>query len=162
MKRYFLLSLILHSAPLLLLFLLSGSGSSEGDSKSNKASGSPDSATIVDKGANGKPKPPIEMEITLVDPEPPKSDGAPECAGDNWYGGIGIVQDERTGILLTVAKGYPAERAGLLVGDRLLTRLNIRGEVGTIATVTLVRDGSILQYNIMREKICTEQVSPQV
>lgn len=93
--------------------------------------------------------------------------GPPTHTGDNcsdWFGGIGITQryevphgaGER---LLTLVEevhhGYPAERAGIRAGDQVLNSYEIRGEVGTKATVKLIRDGQPLTLVITRDKICT-------
>lgn len=157
MKRYVGLSFFMHLTPLLVLLWLQPISGGTGDAQEgqgDKEGGDP--GEIMPKGDEGKPEPPSEIEVTLNIPKP-KGKGLRDCEGTNWYGGIGIMQNETTGEIIHIGKGYPADRAGLRLGDMLLTRDGIRGEPGSTVTLMLKRHGQLLQFDIVREKICTER-----
>jgi hypothetical protein len=93
----------------------------------------------------------VSVEIVSID------DVYGETPCDNWYGGIGIVQDI-LGTITQVAPGYPAYRAGLKVGDVIFSYGNgpIRGEIGTEVIVIIVRNQETMTLTLVREKICVE------
>ena len=87
------------------------------------------------------------------------------------FGGIGAEIDKKDGILIVVAplKGTPAEKSGILSGDKIL-RINkedatnitidkaislIRGQIGTNVELTILREGEkkTRDFNIIRENI---------
>jgi len=85
------------------------------------------------------------------------------------FGGIGAEIGMRKDILtvITPLKGSPAERAGLLAGDRIY-RINatstdgltldeavgyIRGEIGTTVKLTVAREESVREIDIIRDQI---------
>lgn len=143
MKRYYLISLILHC--LLLIATIkatppkkSGSGqgnsievSTESGEGSNGDGGDSDNKKIITKGEDGEGEP---------------------C--DDWYGGIGIIQDFENEITY-VAPGYPADNAGIRLGDVIVSQGEIRGEPGTILELTIFRKKIKLTFKLIREKICT-------
>jgi carboxyl-terminal processing protease len=90
------------------------------------------------------------------------------------FGGIGIEIDVKDNILTVIAplKGTPAERAGILAGD-LIAAINgkatdgisvegavdqIRGEVGTSVTLTLVRNKKAFDVKVTRESIQVPEI----
>lgn len=116
------------------------------------------------------------VEVDII-PPPQKGDalgkaeedgfGPPQHVGDDcehFFGGIGITQsygakslmDHSTIVVVAeVHHGYPAEKAGIKVGDEILNSSTIRGEIGTAVVVQTIRNGSPLRYTIVRDKICT-------
>lgn len=68
------------------------------------------------------------------------------------YGGIGIQQGLFD--ITVVFEGYAADRAGIKVGDELLSNGEIRGEPGTVVHIKVRRGKNILEFTIIREKIC--------
>lgn len=98
------------------------------------------------------------VEVSLVDlagtePAAPKGQ---ECK--EWFGGIGIEWNLSDGTIMRVYPGYPAARAGLVVGDRIPAHgPEIRGEPGTRAVVRgRHADGSDFTKVLVRAKICVE------
>jgi hypothetical protein len=82
----------------------------------------------------------------------------------NWYGGIGVqntFDTEGRTILVYVPKGYPAYDAGLEMGDELIDGCpNCKGPVGEEVNFWVKKPNSSLkQYFLIREKICTEDIS---
>lgn len=76
----------------------------------------------------------------------------------HWYGGIGImstIKNNNTQEVFDVSPGYPADKAGIQVGDVITPSEEIRGEPGTVITIIVRRYGQELKLNITREKICT-------
>lgn len=166
MRKYVLISFLLHLIFIvgLSLHFNGGSSSEEGGSKKEQGKGQGNSSsdnTFVPKGS---------MEISVVPPqaiespiETPdkKSKGVKECVGNNWYGGIGIKQNFETGAIAELAEGYPAQKAGLLIGDMIL-RVNgevygdIRGEPGTEVIIEVYRPSTnkTASIRLIRDKIC--------
>ncbi len=56
-----------------------------------------------------------------------------------------------------VGKNTPAEKAGLRVGDKFATPMQIRNvyPIGTTITLSIIRDGIIRYINVTVDKICT-------
>ena len=80
-----------------------------------------------------------------------------QCTGNDWFGGIGVTSQELLGEIQEVYAGYPAEKAGILVGDRVVsTNGDIRGDPGTVLNITIFRasTNSTLSFSIIRDKIC--------
>lgn len=90
---------------------------------------------------------------------------------NNAYVGIGVtimLREDGTGIDITkVTAGGPAEKAGILVGDILIaadgqsvlvdgldqTQELVRGEKGTTVSLTVLRDGQELTFEVVRDEI---------
>ena len=85
------------------------------------------------------------------------------------FAGVGMELDVKDGNLVVVAplKGTPAEAAGVVAGDRIVAiddkptdgmpietavRL-IRGQIGTVVALTLVREGKVVEVEITRATI---------
>lgn len=128
-RHCFVTSLMLHAA-LLFSFPSCNGGESE-----KKHFGSTVNIEIIPKFPNAKEK--IKCE--------------------QWYGGIGIEHSEDGSTIMKVVEGYPAYRAGILVGDAVIVPFNsydIKGMPGTPVQVTVVRMGKVLEFHMIREKIC--------
>lgn len=74
------------------------------------------------------------------------------------YGGIGVItvdsNDESE--VLSVAPGYPASKAGIMVGDVIMNRREARGTPGTEVVVIFSRNGVVHTALIKRELICSK------
>jgi carboxyl-terminal processing protease len=113
---------------------------------------------VVEKPKSSESK--SETNIISNDEVPiPKKDSE-DSSCDSYYGGIGISQDYRTGMLTEIFNGYAAERAGLLVGDivRSVTGEEIRGEVGTVLELKVYRNDQVFSLSLTREKICYNNI----
>lgn len=120
-----------------------------------------------EEGEKGKSKKPEYTEVDILPPpveeEAVTAEGDLEAlkkiaphAGDkcaSFFGGIGI--QESSFAIVTVYPGYPADRAGILPGDEVLSTNEIRGEVGTPVTVVVIRNGVRIEFHLIRDKICT-------
>lgn len=102
------------------------------------------------------------------------------AAGNGDFVGVGIVvinnTENGTIEVESVVKGGPAEKAGVLPGDRLYavegveyTSVNfaeavaaVRGEAGTEVNITVLRNNESIDMTIMREKIHTESVESRM
>jgi hypothetical protein len=172
--RSFLSSAIIHGILLALLIA----------SQSLSSTGEGDSEDQGDKGKGGYPEQPIIAEIIDKpvetkdnDPEeltaPPDKDGieAPmepthlDESCPEFFGGIGILQmyvytPPNTGYFIQqVYRRYPAWYAGVQEGDKLLNHSEIRGPIGSKFILMLERNGVRLDIPIIRDKICTEEIS---
>ncbi len=110
-----------------------------------------------DLGGPTAPEPFIEIDTSRIIDKIPASmtEGVGEekdC--EDWFGGVGITHSFRE--IIKVNKGYPAEKAGVKVGDIILNEEELRGEVGTEVTMLIIRDGDPLEFTFERGKICTE------
>ena len=108
---------------------------------------------FVEKGgqANSSPIEIVESPVKV----PKKAKGLKDCIGEHWYGGIGLKQDI-TDHIVEIAKGYPAQKAGLKVSDFVVKVEGdeIRGVPGTTVTIIILRQGTMLTFHIVRDKIC--------
>lgn len=163
-KRYFFISLLFH-ALILLHLTTGGDGSSQGGSGAEAGGGAPKHDEIIPKTVE------IEMieaspdkgEVPL--PKEPEPKTLHECVDDHWYGGVGLEENYWDGGRISrVFSGYPAEIAGVQVGD-MIESVNglpesgvntIRGDPGTQVTLGLNRYGVRLSLTITRDRICTE------
>jgi hypothetical protein len=130
--------------------------------------------------------PPVEVELVEAPPQPePEKGSGIELAVDfkkdncseqdpkvKTYGGIGlqfapVVEKGPTGQMMVkqpvqyqvnvVPAGYPADKAGIKVGDIIEGNpLRFRGEIGSSLTVQVIRRGQVLNFNLTRVKICYE------
>ena len=104
----------------------------------------------------------IVTEDDLKGAEPAKKAKAIERKCPNkWYGGIGIINTfdgQNRAIITSVPKGYPADKAGIQLGDELIDSCpQCIGEVGQDIDVQVRKsDGNITVYHLTREKICTD------
>lgn len=160
-RRYLFASLIIH-----LLFLgigfNSGKGSGDSDAESNNSDEKQIAVQIIDKIPEEKEfKPKVEEEKGLG-MAPPQAPVEPDCV--KFFGGIGVTYGNPMdfggfGVVRTVHRGYPAERAGIQAGDQILNHSQIRGEIGSRVEVRILRGSETLTFSIIREKICTEDVN---
>ena len=104
-------------------------------------------------------------EVTIIerikDKDAPikKAVNADKDCPEAWYGGIGI-QSRFGGALgdevAIVYRGFPADLAGLTVGDIIynVEGGEILGSPGTVVRMTIIRNGKYIQMNITRGKVC--------
>jgi hypothetical protein len=80
-----------------------------------------------------------------------------ECPG-NWYGGIGIQSKSHPlgEEIEKVFSGYPADLAGLQVGDVITSVVGneITGPPGTPVHMVIMRNGRFIKLTIIRGKVC--------
>lgn len=82
-----------------------------------------------------------------------------ECP-DKWYGGIGIREGYIRAIndygIVDVFEGYPADLAGLMVGDIIVSinQPEIIGTPGTSLTLKIKRGKIVFDIVITRGKVC--------
>lgn len=170
LAKSFNLSLIVHMLPLLLLLGAlpncvgcgqgGGGGNAEEEQKKQDGKpsnpGDPDDRQIKDKDQT------VEVEITNTPVEKGEEQIAYEAAQkrheecEPYFGGIGIIYNQWDGSIQKVYKYYPAWSAGLKEGDKIINVGQIRGEVGTDATVKYSRDGVVTEMKIKRGRICLE------
>ncbi len=96
--------------------------------------------------------------------------------GTSTFVGIGVMVDRSTLKVLMVYKDSPADQAGMMTGD-IITAVDgmtvaeygtdavsdmIRGEIGTEVTVTVERDGEILELVAVRDVLSEKSVTYQM
>lgn len=153
-----MISILLHSIPMLLMLLL-GSGQGNGADGGNANSKHTDNGDLL-------PKPndePIEVTVTeyrgpaLEKPKPAVPHAEDNCP--DHYGGIGIVHSFVDSTVTSAPEGYPAANAGIKAGDQILTPLStLRGEIGTEVEVEYVNHEGYHKVTLIRDKICTSAV----
>lgn len=164
----FLTSLTLHLAVLLIALHLGGEGNEKGNSKekgkgegNNRYKGV-DASTVIEKERPTEVEIVEQPEIKSPMPKKPKKQAKnadKECPG-KWYGGIGVQTGfEPVRRLITIDRifsGYPADIAGLQVGDIILNVSDneILGEPGTQINMLIERNGQILAFSFKRGKVC--------
>lgn len=116
-----------------------------------------------------------EVKVEIVErPENPSPDEALEDKSEDgissiinkekdcisFFGGVGIQQDFFTLKIEEVYKNYPADRAGIMVGDIVESQNgeDIRGKIGAAITVKVTRNGISFYVTLIREKICYEDI----
>ena len=101
-------------------------------------------------------------------------------SGNQEYCGIGIhislTRDDGQAIIVGVMPETPAKKAGIKAGDIIkkvedmtVTSDNyyeasnaIKGEAGTSVKLTIIRDGKEIEFNVIREKIVSSDISSSV
>lgn len=148
MKRYFLLSFLIHAA---LLIIVISSASDLPDQSEQKENPDSYSVSVID---NPKKDLSYEMEVDIDGNFEKKNEDDKKCPA--FYGGIGIEEDFFSHTVSNVYKGYPAEGAGVRVGDLIesVSGEPIRGEPGTSFLLRIVRDGKSFTVKITRQEIC--------
>lgn len=165
MKKYNLISLLLHC--LILLSVNSKNGfpnHGNGDIPSRfkgtpnaEINVKPDPITIDVVNTPDDDKPQILKKKHVV-----KKKIVKKCNGP-WYGGIGI-KTKREGVLevvINIYPGYPASKSKLKVGDVIQDTddKEIVGEPGTKVTLYIFRDNQVmLVIELVREKICYSKI----
>jgi len=148
---YLLFSAAVHASIAILLLMTSGgSGAFDGDHNGSKRNGQESYVEIIPKPSDSEHSGRSGEGIGKKSKKPKKEE---KC--DHYYGGVGI-QRSYTGETVTeVYKGYPADRAGIKVGDIVLNPQNvIRGEVGSTIRIVVYSNRTTTVYNLIREKIC--------
>lgn len=180
-KLSFFLSLMLHGAALIGL-VLGGGGLGNGGTSKEKHKGTGEAnkyggvsvTNIIPKEkivevsiVDTPPPPPIKSEILTKHKKERKKKAEKkhkkrlkkDCPG-KWYGGIGIEEtynkifDLTT--IVTVYPGYPADEAGLMVGDHIIwaDQPQIIGPPGTKLTMKIQRGNIFFTVVIVRGKVC--------
>jgi len=158
-KFYIGTSLVAHLL-ILAIFMLSGGGEGDGD---KKGKGNSSGSNIVSIDFNEPVVDEEKIKIPNVElkkqlPKPKKKKKKDKTVKDckYWFGGIGVTYDYRDESVVNAYDGYPAERAGITRGD-IVTAANggeIRGDVGTVVELKVVRNGEVFYVSVIREKIC--------
>lgn len=158
LKKYLLISLALHA----LLFLLAP--------KSKKTTVEKQSVEVTiedgDKGKDfDKHHPPDrklkDQDEDEIDPDSDVVKHAFHCDPSKpHYEGVGIVttfNGEREQVVMEVARGYPADMAGIQPGDILLyyDQMDIAGPKGTTVTINIRRGDDVFSVVVTRDYICT-------
>jgi C-terminal processing protease CtpA/Prc len=183
-RRSLVLSLALHSSLVAAVLFHGGGGLGNGNSDvDGKGDGKGQAQTAGGKDPNGKGNAP-EQNGNIID-KPVKATLVPEKEIEKqiekdrksqmaleekarqekakklkdecpfYYGGIGISQIGNS--VGHAFEGYPAANAGIRDGDVIISDIdNIRGEVGTPVTVVVMRNGNVLTFELIRDKICVE------
>jgi hypothetical protein len=163
--RYLVISVIIHAFLFLSLSVFGGGGGGNGNSHNKDGSG------LFENNESIMPKI-VEIEAIersnksdiikkMVVPKPDVKI-LHKCVGNHWYGGVGIAEDSSEDSIRVVASGYPADRAGIKVGDQVMlidglpgTYDLARGNIGTPVTITVKRGDQQISFTMIREKICT-------
>lgn len=170
MQRALKFSLAIH---LITLFLIGGfpKGCSRGGSGDSDSS----EHTQEDNHKEDKKEEIIEKpidqptEITLIEETKEQAEKRIEKARRKeiaectpFFGGIGVVFNDRDGTIGQVYKYYPGYDAGLRAGDRFVSPPvgQIKGEIGTSVTITLERGTELYTVTIIRGRICTKDATP--
>lgn len=147
------LSLLLHA--LALLFLLPPSISK---STSDKNSGAVDGDDVVFIDPSIHYNLAETNKTTELFKEAIEQRDLCKDASANFVG-LGIRWYPATGIVTHVAKGYAAQKAGLLVGDRIINTESLAGDfadkdVGKLVTLHIERYNVRLRISVRLEKVC--------
>jgi hypothetical protein len=173
-KKSLVASTSIHLLALILAFGIPGCVGGKGNSKQGEEK--PKKAGHVKAGEKQEiieiDHKPLEVTIVTV----PKSKGPgvkskdlpKTCPSGKYFGGIGIAYgsglEDVPGLIHKVYKGYPAELAGLQVGDIVLNEGEIRGKPNTIVQVTVKRKESgewfyhTKTFTMIRDNICYDDV----
>lgn len=164
MNRFspFVISLILHL--ILLTLALSQQGTGNGNGQKQASKNIEILPKVVDVSIVDTPMPTDKGTVTVPKPKLHK-DGLTECVDDSWYGGIGITQDYMSHTIISVADGYPADKAGLKTGDMIIGIVtnddDIRGEPGTTIVLSVRKaSGDVMTVEMIRDRICTGEKLP--
>lgn len=172
LRTSFIVSATVHLTCLILILLLGGGqGKNQPKSQDDKkqGEGQHDFTSIIPMN---KPHEDIEMQIDVpkkgdlvVKAEPQPSATPIDCR--RWYGGIGIEygsygNTDAPGTVVKVPYGYPAQQAGIQVGDVVLPAEDpdIRGPVGTPVKIYVIRGEFRQEMTLIRGKICQEDITP--
>lgn len=172
-KRFSLsitISTAIHALLLFLALHLSGDGNGGNGKKGGGDSKTGSQYEGVQVGEILAKERPVEVEMIEIPPEKPelivkkekpkKAINADEECPGKWYGGIGIRESRSlvTGedTIENVYPGYPADLAGLLVGDVILgiDQEMIIGPPGTPLKMWIKRNGAKIEVNLIRGKVC--------
>lgn len=154
-KKFIALSLLLHSS--LLLFLILGHAGGNGEGQNKHKQGSNGENTIFVNVVDKEDQVPSSGQGDVSISEAKKKE---DCK--SWYGGIGITQDYITGQITEAPEYYPAYKTGLRVGDVIISNsIEIRGEVGTQVKIIVSRNGNLLDFDVIRDKICYKSINEE-
>lgn len=164
-KQSLLFSAVVHMllmGTMILPMFIPGCGGGKGEGNN-----SPEThyVEILPAPADDTVPPPDTSEMEIPDPNPKPSEEPQEAAdedcGENFYGGVGIEHSwDDSGVRLVVP-GYPAAKAGIQVGDKILNSQDLRGEIGTEVTIIYERNGVVTTVKTKRGKICTAKVAAE-
>jgi hypothetical protein len=133
----------------------------QGSNKSGKGNrpGSGEDGDGSDEEGSGEGRKKVKIKLgpihgengEIIETSPLGKTGEP-CL--EYFGGIGVYHDG-WGVITNVIPNYPAARAGMQVGDRVIDMVNVVGEVGTSVTLTFIRNNVSNTITVKRERICT-------
>lgn len=152
-SRWLQVSTFLHCSILILLSLFKGNGGTGAGSENDKRTISPKSIDV-----SVISPPPASSGMDTIE-EVKKSSGETsksECKES--YGGIGVVLTKESRIVSSVPPGWPAYRAGIKVGDRIISPdfEDVSGPAGTIVEIVFEAEDGIHTVTIIRENICID------
>lgn len=150
------LSVMMHLIIVLALFMTTRGGEGDGNKDEKEGEYKDDlvEIQIIPKPEKDPSKENNDEEGISINKYSTHLDNNGECKA--FYGGIGIMQDFFTNKILEVYKGYPADKKGIKPGDTLEGKLE-RGEPGSIVHLTILRNNSIIEKDITRDKICYKE-----
>lgn len=156
------ISIILHISLAAAMSLMIGPSGQESEQGSKDRQRSI-SMRLLDKPHNSDPKkeviPEKESGVRIRKEKLPPEQTVVDHPCENFYTGIGITTLGDNCRVDTVAVGYPAYRAGIQVGDLIISddlTCPGRGPIGTLLTIKILRGNKALTKTLVREKICTE------
>lgn len=158
MKKYIVLSAVLHLS-VLLISVRHGKLSFDQKGKGNGTNRY--GGVTINKEVIPKNKESTEVEVIEKHPEirikRKKNKKVDKDCPSHWYGGIGIETVYRGKELIDIVhSGYPADLAGLLPGDEIVSVEGnyIPGPPETTDSILIRRNGKSKVYTITRGKIC--------
>lgn len=156
----FIFSLILHIMPLAVIILLGATLPKHKEANRSPAhSEASKEDRLIDKTYNT-----TEVSVIKVPGNTTRRvrHGKDKCK--DYYGGIGVMlsyQGSDRWLISHLAKGYPADLAGIKENDTILrdsASEDIRGTAGTVVHITFEnQDGVIKVLDLVRDKICVEK-----
>jgi len=173
MKKSLLASLILHILVLMLLALTSGGSGNGNGGQSDGSNGTGTGSTPPVQNI----APPPSIEVVEIEPDvldklldesrpaekPKKPTKVVKQKCPDYFGGIGITYEQLISdpgkIIKEVHSGYPAAKAGVLVGDIIIGQSEeVRGPIGKPVTVYILRGSETWRFNLVRAKVCIEDI----
>lgn len=149
MKKYLVISALLHAALFISISNTSTGQIGQGTTASGDAGGSVAKPTTFTG--------PIAVDI-VDNPIKGPGDGGKGSDCTTQYGGIGV-EFKPTGLITAVAPASPAEKAGIAVGDTLVFQVGVdyAGQPGTSVEVYFYKaldPINMLQVMVVRDVIC--------
>lgn len=154
---YILVSLLLHAALFIPLYLNGGNGGGGGPAEVTGKGAQAEKIEIVVKKEE---KPVVEAPPTVKEEQGPKRPEPVEATCPKFFGGVGMQFNNfnMLGQIIKVFPGYPASEVGLQVDDIFdIPEEGIRGEIGTEITLRVTRGHEVFLVRMVRAKICYQE-----